>query len=130
MAVQASRKNPGRRGFAATSGAAEQVRMIDPISSESLHQWFGHLSLTDELRKRLWSVSSIEGSHHALSLPRSSEHRESEESSTRSRVELTNPLGVYASQKHSRPNHVEKRQDSSRTHQSPVTLATFPSWGS
>ena len=69
MAVQASRKNPGRRGFAATSGAAEQVRMIDPISSESLHQWFGYLRLTDELRKRLGSVSSIKGSHHTVSLP-------------------------------------------------------------
>ena len=69
MAVQASRKNPGRRGLAAASGAAEQVRMIDPISIESLHQWFGHLRLTDELRKRLGSVSSIKGSHHTVSLP-------------------------------------------------------------
>ena len=69
MTVQASRKNTGRRGFAAASGAAEQVRMIDPISSESLHQWFGYLRLTDELRKRLGSVSSIEGSQHTVSLP-------------------------------------------------------------
>ena len=74
MAVQASRKNPGRRGFAATSGAAEQVRMIDPISRQCLHQWFGHLRLSDELRKRLGSVSSIKGSHHTVSLPGTHDH--------------------------------------------------------
>ena len=48
--------------------------MVDPVGRQCLHKGVGDLGLTDELSKRLRSISSIESSHHALSLPRSPEH--------------------------------------------------------
>ena len=101
MTVQATGQNSGRSCFATASGPTKQIGVVDPVSRQRLHQGVGDLGLADELSKRLRSISSIESSHHALSLPGTHEY-----------------------------TTVPRKEKTPRTHQSPVTLATFPSWGS
>ena len=70
MTVQAAGQNSGRGCLAAASGPAEQISVVDPVSGQCLHEWVGDLGLTDELSKRLRSISSIESCNHSLSLSR------------------------------------------------------------
>ena len=74
MTIQATGQNSCRGCLAAASGPAEQIGVVDPVSRQCLHKGVGDLGLTDELGKRLRSISSIESSHHALSLPGTHEY--------------------------------------------------------
>ena len=102
VAVQAAGQNPGGRCLSAPPGSAEKIRMVHAVCGECLHEWFRDLRLANELSKSLGSVSTIKSSNHAVSLPGSPD----------------------------RGRAPGDTKDSPRTHQSPVTLATFPSWGS
>ena len=99
MAVQAAGQNSGGSCLSAPPGSAEKIRMVHAVCGECLHEWFRDLRLANELTKSLGSVSTIESSNHAVSLPGSPDL-------SRAAREV---------------------KDSPRTHQSPVTLATFPS---
>ena len=69
MTVQAAGQNPGGGCLAATSRPTKQIGVVDPVGRQCLHQGVGDLGLTDELSKRLRSITSIESGNHALSLP-------------------------------------------------------------
>ena len=99
VAVQAAGQNPGGRCLAAPPGSAEKIRMVHAVGRKSLHEWLSDLRLANELSKSLRSVSTIKSSNHAASLPGSPD----------------------------RGRAPRNTRDSPRTHQSPVTLATFPS---
>ena len=73
MTVQAAGQNPGGGCLTAASGPAKQIGVVNPVGRQCLHKGVGDLGLADELSKRLRSITSIESSHHALSLPRSPE---------------------------------------------------------
>ena len=63
-AVEAAGEDAGRRGLAAAAGAAEQVRVVDPIGAQSGTERVGDLRLTDQLRERLRAVATVEGGDH------------------------------------------------------------------
>jgi len=69
VTVQAAGQNSGRGCLAAASWPTEQIGVVDSVGRQCPHQGVGDLGLTDELSKGLRSISSIESSHHALSLP-------------------------------------------------------------
>ena len=69
MTVQAASQDPGRGCLAAASGPTKQIGVVDAVSRECLHERVSDLGLTNELSKRLRSISSIESNHHAFSLP-------------------------------------------------------------
>jgi len=69
VTVQAAGQNSRRSCLTAASWPTKQIGVVDPVSRQCLHQGASYLGLTDELSKRLRSISSIESSHHAPSLP-------------------------------------------------------------
>ena len=74
MTIQAAGQNSRRSCLAAAPRPTKQIGVVDPVSRQCLHKGVGDLGLTDELGKRLRSISSIESSHHALSLPGTHEY--------------------------------------------------------
>ena len=117
-AIEAPGEDTSGRRLATASRAAEQVRVVHAVVAQRGAQRVGHLSLTDELGERFRPIAAIEGCNHEDEPIRY--HRPS---SRRDEVPPA-PVGI--------PNHgpEDKDEDPSRTRQSPVTLATFPSWGS
>jgi len=69
MAIETTSQNSGGGCFPTASRTTEQVSVVDPICSKSLHQRLGNLGLADQLTKGLRSISTIKSGHHDLSLP-------------------------------------------------------------
>jgi hypothetical protein len=99
MTVQTASQNSRRGRFTASARTTKQIGVVHPVRRKGLHEGLRDLGLTNQFSERFRPVSTIESSNHALSLPGSSDPVRS----------------------------VAQGEDSPRTHQSPVTLATFPS---
>jgi hypothetical protein len=60
-AVQATRKDAGRCGFATAPGAGKKVGMVDPVFPQSRHERLGDMFLPDNVSKGVWTVSAVQG---------------------------------------------------------------------
>lgn len=60
LTVQAPRQDPRAGGLATASGPAEQVRVIDPVVPQGLHQGDSDMLLPDDLGERLGAVAAVQ----------------------------------------------------------------------
>ena len=109
LAVQTARQNAGGGGLAAASRAGEEVGVGDAVAAQRRHERGGHVVLPDDVLERVGAVAAVQGGGHGPTLNGTdgAPHRVAGRGrSPRSRSE-----------------------DPPCTRQSPLTLATFRSWG-
>ncbi len=113
LTVQAPGEDARAGGLATAAGPAEQVRVIDPVVPQGLHQRDSDMLLPDDLGERLGAIAAVQRKgRHVYEVIRARRQRRP-----------ADPTGPPRS-----PPRNAKRP--SRTRQSPLTLAAFRPWGS
>jgi hypothetical protein len=113
--IETPREDSRGRRFPATARPRKQVRVIGAVLAEGSAQRIRNLRLSDEFIERFGSIPTIKSDCHPLRLLAPTDFRGAARADC-----LLRPV----------ERHLWEGQDPSRTRQSRVTLASFPTWGS
>ncbi len=64
-AIEAAGEDSGGRGFSATTGAGEEVGVVDPVFAQGRHERLGDVFLPDNVRERIGAISAVKSSSNS-----------------------------------------------------------------
>ena len=119
LAVEATGEDTGGGGLAAAARAGEEIGVGDLVRAQRRHERGGHVVLPDDVLEGVWAVAAVQGGGHGPTLNGAHDTVRGCLATIRGRT-LTRPGSSGCAL---------ERRDPPCTRQSPLTLATFRSWG-